>query len=241
MALGSVISVDNRVIRGFLLPVGAALLHMHAIKIIQDEHHSLAAVLHGLLHIVNDIRCRHAKPDFELLGAMTYYIDAFPERFHHPKEDAYLFPMVLAREPSAAALLDRLREDHKVGTQRIRELANALSRYQRGGAAEFTVFLDAVEWYADFQWKHMLCEDSDVLPLAMRCLSDADWQEIDGAFLTNRDPLHGATTADGYTELFRRIVNLTPPASGGVGLTSRDEASGRTPKEVSQRARPSAK
>ena len=50
---------------------------MRAIQIIEDEHRSLAAVLHRLLYLVRDIRLRGAAPDFELLGAMLDYIDAF--------------------------------------------------------------------------------------------------------------------------------------------------------------------
>ena len=53
---------------------------MEAIRIIQDEHRSLAAVLHGMLYLVHETRDRGAKSDFDLLGAMVYYIDAFPER-----------------------------------------------------------------------------------------------------------------------------------------------------------------
>jgi hemerythrin-like domain-containing protein len=52
---------------------------MRAIQIIEDEHRSLAAVLHGLLYLVREIRLRGATPDFELLGAMLHYIDAFAQ------------------------------------------------------------------------------------------------------------------------------------------------------------------
>jgi hypothetical protein len=45
---------------------------MRAIAIIHDEHRSLAAVLHGMLYLVRQIRTRHAKPDFAVLGAMIY-------------------------------------------------------------------------------------------------------------------------------------------------------------------------
>ena len=81
---------------------------MRAIQIIEDEHRSLAAVLHGLLYLVREIQVRGEPPDFELLGAMLNYIEAFPERFHHPKEDAYLFRKLRERDPSPAALLDQL-------------------------------------------------------------------------------------------------------------------------------------
>ena len=80
---------------------------MKAIDIIHDEHRSLAAVLHGMLYLVRDIRLRGTEPKFDVLGAMVYYIDAFPERFHHPKEDAYLFRLLKLRYRDAAPLIEK--------------------------------------------------------------------------------------------------------------------------------------
>jgi len=37
---------------------------VQAIRIIEDEHRSLAAVLHGLLYMVRQVREHGAKPDF---------------------------------------------------------------------------------------------------------------------------------------------------------------------------------
>ncbi len=107
---------------------------MQAIRIIHDEHRSLAAVLHGMLHLVHAIRDRGVRPDFNVLGAMIYYIDAFPERFHHPKEDEYLFAFLRIRHPDAIPLLDRLKSEHRAGAEKIRTLEQALARYQQGGA-----------------------------------------------------------------------------------------------------------
>ena len=90
---------------------------MQALRIIVDEHRALAAVLHGMLYLVHGIRDRGSKPNFELLGAMIYYIDAFPERFHHPKEDEYLFRLLRLRHPEAAPLLDRLKMEHRAGAE----------------------------------------------------------------------------------------------------------------------------
>jgi hemerythrin-like domain-containing protein len=62
---------------------------MNAIDTILDEHRSLAAVLHGLLYLVRAIDNKKMGADFKVMGAMVYYIDAFPKRFHRPKEDEY--------------------------------------------------------------------------------------------------------------------------------------------------------
>jgi hemerythrin-like domain-containing protein len=192
---------------------------MQTTRIIQDEHRSLAAVLHGMLYLVREIRDRGAEPDFNVFGAMIYYIDAFPERFHHPKEDE-LFRVLRLREPGAAALIDKLEEEHRTGARKIRILEQALMRYQHGGAKEFGAFAEAVDEYAKFHWDHMRTEEQELLPLAEKRLSTQDWEAIDPLFQGHSDPLLGANTAAEYTALFRRIVNLAPPPIG-VGPETR--------------------
>ena len=187
---------------------------MEAVRIIQDEHRSLAAVLHGMLYLVHEIRDRGAAPDFAVLGAMIYYIDAFPERFHHPKEDQYLFRHLRKRHPDAAPTLDRLDSEHRSGAEKIRTLEQALTRYQQGGATEFARFAAAVESYAHFHWNHMRVEEQEILPLAQKYLTADDWATIDAAFLGHTDPMLGADARSEYQSLFRRIVNLAPPPIG---------------------------
>ena len=72
-----------------------------ASTIILIEHRSLDALIDGMLYLVWQIRLG-AKPNFEVFDAMIQYIEAFPERFHHPKEDAYLFKRLRERHPDAA-------------------------------------------------------------------------------------------------------------------------------------------
>jgi branched-chain amino acid transport system ATP-binding protein len=187
---------------------------VRAIHIIEDEHRSLAAVLHGLLYLVREIRGRGMKPPFDVLGAMVYYFDAFPERFHHPKEDGYLFLRLRARCPEARPLLDRLEAEHVAGAEKIRLLEQALARYQQGGDAEAGAFFAAVEAYSAFHWRHMESEEREVLPLAVKHLTPGDWEVIDDAFSGHADPLVGESSGEDYRKLFRRIVNIAPPPIG---------------------------
>ena len=187
---------------------------VQAKRIIEQEHRSLAAVLHGLLYVVREIRYVGSGPDFVLIGSMVHYLDAFQERFHHPKEEAYLFKLLRARSPGAAPLLDRLKQEHETGTVKLRALQEAQTRYQQGGPAEFPEFAALVTDYAAFHWGHMRLEENDLLPLAERHLTDADWKEIDAAFLGHTDPLLGAGQGEEYRDLFRRIVSLAPKPIG---------------------------
>jgi hemerythrin-like domain-containing protein len=190
---------------------------MYAIQMIEDEHRSLASVLHALLDLVHEIRDRGAAPNFELFGAMIHYIDTFPERYHHPKESDYLFPLVCMRHPAAAPLIERLDDEHMLGAQRVRTLKETLTGYSNGGASEFGPFLAAVESYADLEWRHMSREESELLPLARQYLTRGDWQEIDAVFASHADPLLGAAVGSTYDELFRRIVDFAPSPGASCG------------------------
>lgn len=188
---------------------------MHeAVRIIRDEHRSIAAVLHGLIFLTHEIGDRGARPDFRVLRAMLDYIVAFPEKLHHPKEDRHLFARLRARSPQSAALLEQLEAEHVRGGELIRQLQESLLAYEREGAARFVDFRRAVDAYADFHWAHMRREEDEMLPLAEKTLTAADWSAIGAAFKENDDPLFGIKPKEEFEQLFHRIVQLAPPPIG---------------------------
>jgi hemerythrin-like domain-containing protein len=187
---------------------------VQAKRIIEEEHRSLAAVLYGVLYVVREIRYVGIEPDFVLLEAMVHYIDTFLERLHHPKEDAYLFKLLGSRYPGAAPLLDRLKQEHESGSLKLRQLRLALTRYKDGGHAQFAEFAALVADFAAFHWEHMRLEENELLPLATRHLTDADWDAVDAAFLEHANPLLGAEQGNECRDLFRRIVDLAPRPIG---------------------------
>ncbi len=197
-----------------------------ALSIIKDEHRSLVAVLQALQHLVREVRDRGLEPDFDLFSLILDYVDVFPDRFHHPKEDQYLFRTLRERTPQARAVLDELEAEHGRGAALIRDLRHALASYRVGGPAGLGAFASAVEAYADFHWKHMRKEEDVVMPLAEQVLTAADWQAIDEAFRANEDPLFGARPRAEFARLFQLIVNLAP-APTGVGPRWGQAASAR--------------
>jgi hemerythrin-like domain-containing protein len=192
---------------------------MKAIAIIQHEHRAITAVIEGLRHVLDEVRSGRAAADHNLLGAMFHYIEAFPEKLHHPKEDDFLFARLLARRPDAKLLLDGLATEHVVGRERFAELKAKWERYREDPAA-LDAFVDGVERYAHFHWKHMRKEEDEVLPLAAKALTAEDWDAIDAAFASNDDPIVGVPASQAFRELFRRIVAIAPPP-WGVGPESR--------------------
>ncbi|MEP7183181.1 MAG: hemerythrin domain-containing protein [Betaproteobacteria bacterium] len=185
-----------------------------AVAIIREEHRSFVAVLHGLLYLTREIRARRLDPDFALFDAIHRYIEAFPEKLHHPKEDAYVYARLREQCAEAEGIIAELEAEHVQGRVLIANLAAALDRYRRDGAAAFTAFDREVATYTDFHWTHMRKEEDVALPLAEAALTADDWQAIDAAFASNDDPLVGVTATRESHALFRRIVNPAPPPIG---------------------------
>jgi hemerythrin-like domain-containing protein len=191
---------------------------MKAIAIIQDEHRAITAVVEGLRHLVAEIAAGRMTPDHALLGALFHYIEQFPERLHHPKEDDFLFARLRAREPTAAPLLDGLQREHAIGRERFAELKALWERY-RADPATLPPFAEDVERYAHFHWLHMRKEEEHVLPLAAARLTPEDWSSIDAAFASNNDPVVGVPASKAFRELFRHLAAIMPPPLG-VGPAS---------------------
>ncbi len=186
---------------------------MKSIRIIQDEHRSITAVIEGLRQVLAEVAAGHAAPDFDLLSAMFRYIEAFPERLHHPKEDDFLFARLRVRRPDAAPLLDALHAEHVQGRQSFSELKAALDDYRRDPGT-LHAFVERVERYSHFHWRHMRREEDEVLPLAVAALTEEDWAAIDAAFASNDDPVVGVSASREFRALFRRVVALAPPPLG---------------------------
>jgi hemerythrin-like domain-containing protein len=190
-----------------------------AATIIRDEHRALASVVKGLQFLIQEIQNRGQTPDFPLLQSIVSYIEQFPDKLHHPKEDQYLFPALRQRHPESAAELDILEDEHARGTAVTARVMKSLQDYQ-ADQSHFEAFADAVDDYANFHWAHMSREENLILPLAEKYLTAEDWVSINAAFKSNSDPLVGINTQREFRELFRRLVNLIP-APHGLGAERR--------------------
>lgn len=189
-----------------------------ASRIIRSEHSALAAVLRSLDMMV--AKGPGDEPDrfFDVLRAMLFYIDEFPERLHHPKESELLFARLAQAAPELRPVLCRLEAEHIDGERRVRELQHLLLGWELVGETRRAAFVDAAEEYVRFYLKHMQIEETQLLPRAEEALTEADWTALDEAFMRDRDPLASGQHDATYERLFTRIV-MTAPQPIGVGAS----------------------
>ncbi len=185
-----------------------------ALTIILDEHRSMAAVTHGLRFLVHEMREKGSNPDGKLLWSMLYYIDTFPQKQHHPKEEAYLFRRLRERTHDADVIMQEIERQHRAGSARIKDLEAALGKYQAGIPGSREEFMTIADRFADEIAVHMAYEESMLFPLAREHLLPEDWAEIARAFGENGDPRFGSEPDNEFRGLFSRIVNLAPPPIG---------------------------
>jgi hemerythrin-like domain-containing protein len=184
-----------------------------ALAVILDEHRSIAAVLRGMCDLVEQGPADPSAGDLESLETMLAYLQAFPLKLHHPKEEAFLHRHLRQRVPECEALLGQIEAQHQnehfLVAQTL-DSVTAMRTLQPGDAATTAALAERVNALADAVWKHLALEERSLLPLAKQHLHEADWAEMAAAFESNNDPGFGELPAAEFRRVFTRIANLLP-------------------------------
>jgi branched-chain amino acid transport system ATP-binding protein len=115
-------------------------------------------------------------------------------------------------------IIEELERQHEEGgslLERVRQAMIDCAETYPDGFERLRAEIDA---YIRFQREHINLEESQILPLARRSLTDEDWEPINRAFLDNEDPLFGEKVREEFRDLQSRIVQHAP-APFGLGLS----------------------
>ncbi len=186
-----------------------------SLRIINDEHSSLAAMLQSMRMMIERGPDNEPELFFDILRAMLFYVDEVPEKQHHKKESDLFFPLISKRSSECDFLIDRLNQEHLNGETRVRELQHLLLAWEILGDSRRQIFETEFAKYFAFYMEHMQIEKTEIIPAALRVLTEADWATLDSAFSLNNDPLSAYIPRDPvYDRLFTRITLRTPEPIG---------------------------
>lgn len=180
---------------------------MKALSIIHGEHRNLGMTLMCFEKVLVDIENQQRQPEVMLFRAIVSYIDSFLYRFHHPKEDDYLFPVLCRRYPAADELVQSLQNDHHNGAKLCHELNETLN-YCESSDVHFVEFHEAALNYIHYERRHIGKEEAELLPLVREHLTTSDWEPINSVFSENDDPMFGKEPKQRYKQLSRLITNV---------------------------------
>jgi nucleotide-binding universal stress UspA family protein/hemerythrin-like domain-containing protein len=178
-----------------------------AIGVIQDEHRSIAVVVQSMRELVQAAPGSELAPTLKSLECMVGYLNEFPERVHHPKEELYLHRLLRERAPDCEQLLVDMEAQHRTEGMLIERVLEWVAQANAGEVGSVQALGEAVDSLADHVLHHIGFEERVVLPVARQRLTDADWAEIAQAFATNNDPRYGDLPAEDFRRLFTQIAN----------------------------------
>ncbi|MBH5370588.1 hemerythrin domain-containing protein [Bradyrhizobium glycinis] len=162
------------------------------------------------------------RPDYEVIRAIISYFEVYPEVYHHPQEDL-IFAKLKARDPEVATIVGDLALEHQEVVDRLHHFAQAIDAI----LADREVLREGVgNIVRDFivrERHHIMWEERDFFPAALKALSAQDWTEIASALTGHGDPLFSKTAAETSDALRAHILQLAQEADAerrSVALSS---------------------
>jgi len=177
---------------------------------IEEEHRTIAAVMHGICQLSAD----HTdgvplKADERaIIEAAFQFLRDFTGRLHHPKEEQYLFAKLQIHNSEINELLDELRLQHVQEGKLLAQAQDTLDTTAIGD--DSGPLSEKIKLYAKHLWNHMATEEREVLPMARNLLTAADWAELNDAFSGHTDPRFRSGDKKAMEALYKRLVNLLP-------------------------------
>lgn len=111
----------------------------------------------------------------EVLAGLVEFISDFADRYHHGKEERYLFPALQRRGIGVGrGPLSVIVNEHEAERELTERMKEAVEGYRELDEASARRFVQAASTYGDHLLKHMEREDCILFRLADEVLDDAD-------------------------------------------------------------------
>ena len=180
------------------------------IERLSQEHHNIETLL-AILERELEVFDRGDRPDYEVIRAVISYFEVYTEVYHHPQEDR-VFASLKMRDPVAAAKIGDLAREHQKGAERLRRVAHAIDSVLADREVLRQNVDTIVRDFIEHERRHMMMEDRDFFPAALRALKPQDWTEIASAVTGLKDPLFSDVAEERFDALRAHISRLEQEA-----------------------------
>lgn len=172
---------------------------------LREDHANILHLLQALEHQVAAFRTK-GELDQDIVGGIAEYFLSYPDRYHHPKEDA-IFRKIAGKDSKRAAELDGLLSEHAEISRLAQRFAETV-RYilQEAVVPKSRLVEEAVE-FIELQRRHLEREERDFFPLAEEVLTAEDWAAVNAEIAHCDDSLFGPGGEHRLQDWARDIVN----------------------------------
>jgi len=168
--------------------------------ILKHEHRIIERALRGLDGICTRIEAGSRVP-VEALVEIVAFITTFADRYHHGKEEQFLFPALdrrgITREGGPLGVMEH---EHQIERELIGDLEQAVELYEEATAAGGQSFVLAARAYLRLLVGHIEKEDSILFRLGDEVLDDEEKSALTASF-KRADSALGDRTLQDYEQL----------------------------------------
>jgi hemerythrin-like domain-containing protein len=155
---------------------------MHTTEILKGEHRLHSRLLDALEALVD----RAASPtdlDGSLVRRLLAFFDLYVDGLHQEKEERALFPQLIGRIGHLEVPeVERLEAHHQRDRRLLVNLRNLVESSVPTDPERAETFVTGARAYVALQRRHMLEEDSRLIPLALETLTFADDRAVRAGF-----------------------------------------------------------
>jgi hemerythrin-like domain-containing protein len=143
------------------------------------------------------------RPDYEVIRGIIYYFELYPELYHHPKEEL-VFAKLILRDAAAAAKVGNLTLEHQKGAARLLRVGQAVDAVLADREILRQNVDNIVRDFIESERRHIMMEDRDFFPAALKALEPQDWTEIASASTDPEEPLFSEAAEETFSALLER-------------------------------------
>lgn len=176
-------------------------LPLHTLK---HEHRVIERALRGVRGICAKLDSGEQVP-LEIMSDIVDFVQGFADRFHHGKEESYLFP-ALQRQGIAleGGSLGAITHEHEVERALTTELDRALRGLKEGDELAIEIFVEAATRYTDHLTGHIRHEDAILFRFADEMLDEEEKETLGDNFKQAAGDL-GEGEVERYEQIATRL------------------------------------
>jgi hemerythrin-like domain-containing protein len=145
---------------------------VNSLYTLKHEHRVIERALHALEGVCSRLEWGQAVPP-EVLSQLVDFISVFADRFHHGKEETYLFPILeiqgVVRQGGPLAMIA---QEHRIESELTAEMRGAVEGYREVDPEARQRFVSAARCYVNHLTGHIEREETILFRLASEMIDD---------------------------------------------------------------------
>lgn len=170
------------------------LLHL-----LHQEHTNIGKLLTICERLVEDPATADPRK-LEIVCEILEYMQAYPDVWHHPLEDAILRKLE-KRDAAASEQMRDLEKHHEWLAELTADLLDTTRRILADEMVSRDAFRQSGMLFVEKYRDHIRLEEETFFPAARKALTELDWEEIENDFSDPGDPLFASEESDRFMRL----------------------------------------